>query len=726
MNRIIHELRRREVFRTAGLYVGICWIGIEVASVILPAFGAPDWILQALIIAVMIGFPIMIVFAWVYDVTSRGIEVTPDATETVVLPFGKSRGDLIVIGVLSVALIISVYLNITGRREPVLVETPDPLSVLVADFDNQTGDPLFDGSLEQTMMFGIEGASFITAYNRASALAKAEQLITDGKGGLGEDAARLVAVREGVQLVLSGEVSEDRGRYEFAIYVVEPDTGDEVIAVSETAGDKSEALGTVSELARRVREGLGDTSLKGAPITGTETFTAATLAAAKAYTKGQFLAYDGDYDGAIEQYRLAVDEDPRFGRAYSGWALAAFTLGRTDEAEELWQKALTFMDTMTDRERYRTLGLYYMAVSGNYPEAIESYEALVEKYPADGAGHNNLAVAYFSTLDFERALVEGQRVLDIYPSNLFYQQNYALYAMYASDFERAESRGRAVLAEDPSRFYSRLPVAIAELARGDAAAAEATYTEMAAVGDAGASLAATGQADIAQLKGNYEQAIDWLRPAIETDTAAGNNRGAAAKTIALAQALAASGESESVGEVITKALALNGGLAQQVPAALIYIEAGDVESASAIADELTGQVQAQRRAYGHMIRGILESRAGRHGQAVEAFREAIDEADFWLVRYYLGQAYLAAGAPVEALDEFDTCQDRIGEAAALFLDDSPTWRYTAELPYWRGRAQEAVGMTAGAKSSYGVYIASRPDDDPLVADARARMTRPSE
>ena len=74
MRKLILELRRREVFRTAGLYVGVCWIVIEVSSVLLPAFEAPEWIMRAIIILALIGFPITIVLAWIYDVTDEGIQ----------------------------------------------------------------------------------------------------------------------------------------------------------------------------------------------------------------------------------------------------------------------------------------------------------------------------------------------------------------------------------------------------------------------------------------------------------------------------------------------------------------------------------------------------------------------------------------------------------------------------------------------------------------------------
>ena len=721
MKKFILELRRREVFRSAGLYVGICWILVEGASIVLPTFGAPDWILRALIIAALVGFPVALVLSWIYDVTDQGVVVQPDATDTVIIPFGDRKGDFIVIGVLSVALIFSVYLNVTGG--PDVVETIEPISVLIADFDNQTGDPLFDGSMEQTMSFALEGASFITTYNRLAA-AKQVEKVRPGGGPLNEEAARLVAVREGIKLVLSGTVSEDSGRYEFVVHAVEPESGERIIEVKKRAADKAGVLGVISEIAGAVREELGDTSFKEESLRGTETFTAASLEAAKIYTEAQNLAYSGDYAAASDSYRKALDIDPNFGRAYSGWALAAFNLGRNAEAEELWQKALTFMDSMTDRERFRTLGLYYMAVSRNYPKAIESYSALVEKYPADGAGHNNLAVAYFATLNFERALAEGQSVLEIYPKNLFYQQNFALYAMYAGKFDAAEELAKKVIETDDGRYYAWLPVAIANLSRDDIEAAQSSYQSMAATGDPGASLAKLGLADIELYRGKYLRAAETLQQGIAADIAADNTRATATKNIALAEAFAGLDDTDASMQAIEEAMSVSGGLARQVPAALLYLKHGRVDKARSIAVELSQQVQTQRRAYGAMILGIIDSQAGKHIEALDKFSTAINLADFWLIRFYLGQVYLAAGSDVEALDEFEICMTRRGEASALFLDDLPTWRYVAPLYYWRGRAQRELGMEEAAKESLETFIRLRADGDPLAAYERQQIISP--
>jgi tetratricopeptide (TPR) repeat protein len=719
MNRFIRELRRREVFRAAGLYVGICWILIEGASVVLPAFDAPEWAMKAMIIAAVVGFPIMLVLAWVYDITDHGIVVQEEATDTVVVPFGGRRTDFVVIGVLSVALIFSVYLNVT--TDPVAMEQPDPVSVLIADFKNATGDPVFDGTLEQTLSIGIEGASFVTAFNRLAAKKQIEKLQPNGT--LDEEGARLIAVREGIKLVLSGEIREDDGRYLFSVRGVEPEMGEVLVEVEEKAKDRNGVLIAVAEATDEIREQLGDTSIEKDSLRSIETFTASSIDAAHDYTRAQNAAFLGDYDSAVELYKSAIDRDPDFGRAFSGWAVAAHHLGRAEEAEEKWKKALSLMETMTPRERYRTLGTYYMVVSGNYQKAIENFETLVEEYPADGAGHNNLAVSYFSTLDFERAMEEGARVLEIYPNSIFYKLNAALYSMYAGDFEASEAQGREVIAADESRYYARIPVAIAALSRGDLDGAKAAYRDMAATGKLGASHANLGLADVAIYEGLYPEAIALLNDGIAADSASGNQRAASTKYIALAEARQANGDgAESVADALNKAFEIHRGTSQMVAAARLYLELGQnyLGPGLAIAAELAAGLQPQQRAYAQLLRGIVDSKGDRHADAIDKFVAATKLSDSWLLRFELGKAYLRAGSYAEALDEFNSCEQRKGEASAVFLDDLPTWRYIAELPYWRARAQQEIGMSDAAKQSYAEFLAIR-NEGRLAEDARERQ-----
>ena len=676
------------MFRTAGLYVGIAWIAIEGASVLLPAFDAPDWVLRALIIAAIVGFPITIVLAWIYDVTDKGIEVQGDATDTVVVPFGGRKMDFIVIGILSVALIFSVYMNLTSG--PDAVENQEPVSVLIADFVNETGDPLFDGTLEQALQIGIESAPFVTGYRRDAALQLAASLgpVT----ALDEAAARLVAVREGVKLVMAGSIMEDDGRYQLYVRALDPKGGEILASAQVDARDKLEVLAAVGELAGDLREELGDDSLDREKLRISETFTAKSLEAAQAYAKAQSLQYNGKYEDSVDFYREAIEEDEHFGRAYSGLALSLGSLGRDDEADATWKLALQNLGSMTERERLRTLGLYYSRVTRNREKAIESYEALVEKYPADDAAHNGLAIQHFYTLNFDAALEAGGKLLEIYPGSVMGRSNYALYAMYAGDFDRAVAEAEKVRELDPSYFKAWLPVAMQALAAGDAAAARQAYEKMAAISGRGASTASLGVADVAMFEGDYAAAKPVLTDGIAADEASGSRYYAATKYIALAEAEFATGDVAAGLHALNQGLELSSRDAQKIPAALMYITAGELDRAREIAAALVSQLQPTSRAYGMMIEALVLLEQGEQVLAIDKLTAALNLADLWLVRYYRGRAYLTAGFAAEAMDEFTACMERTGEATAVFLDDLPTFRYMADLPEWLGRAQGGLGL----------------------------------
>ncbi|MDH4048501.1 MAG: tetratricopeptide repeat protein [Gammaproteobacteria bacterium] len=717
MNKFIRELRRREVFRTAGLYVGISWILIEVASVILPTFDAPEWMMRAIVMVAFVGFPVMLVLAWVYNITDHGIEVQADPTDTIVAPIGGRKMDFIVIGVLSVALIVSVYLNVISG--PAVVVEQEPISVLIADFDNTTGDALFTGTLEEALQIGVEGASFITTFQRATARQVANEINPGSL--LDEAAARLVAVREDIRYVLAGRIEESSGRYEFAVRAVDPRNGEVIADAKARAKSKLEVLTAVGELAGDLREELGDDAIDRERMAAKETFTAASLEAAKSYTTAQDLQDLGQDSEAVTHYAKAVELDPRFGRAYSGWALSAFNLGRTDEANELWDKALMYMDTMTERERMRTLGLYYSVVTRNYPKAVESYQALVEKYPADDSAHNNLAVLHFFMLDFQAALAEGRRVLDVYPKVAIYRGNYALYAMYAGDMETAVTEARKLVDTDPGYFKAWLPIAISALSAGDIAAARQAYQSMAAIGQQGASTATLGLAGTASYSGDFELARSILTEGIEDDVASGNQYIAAAKYIAIADAYAGEGKFAEAAEAADKALGVSDEEPWIIAAAMTYLAADRPERAQAIADRLGTELQPQSRAYGLMIKGLMASQQGRHVEAIETMTQGIALADLWLLRFGLGRVYVAAGYYAEALDEFMICQNRHGEAASLFLDDLPTYRYMVPLKYWLGVAQDGLGMKTAATESFRSYLALRPNGGAFVEDATRRL-----
>jgi serine/threonine protein kinase/tetratricopeptide (TPR) repeat protein len=608
-----------------------------------------------------------------------------------------------------------------SRGTAVQEERP-PLAILIADFENATNDASFNGTVEPSLGIALEGASFITTYPRANALKLATQL---GRSNLNEEAARLLSTRgEDINVILAGRIEANGGGYRIRVRAINPADGNEIRSVTADADSKQDVLQAVSELASTLRDEFGDTTSEAERRADVETFTASSLEAVREYTVGQDLANAGRDEEAITHYQSALAADANFGRAYSGLAVSAYKLGRSAEAEDAYKKAFAVADRMTEREKLRTFGAYYLQFTGNYDKAVENYGELAKRYPADKAGFSNLAMSHFYLLDFAKAMEAGRRAVELYPRIPTFRSNYALFAMYAGDFDTAAAEATKVLETDPKFHKGYLPIALQALQRGDLAGARAAYTKMAATGPAGASLAASGLGDLALYEGAYADAVTTLQSAVETDAQSRRTGAAVAKYAALGEAFVALGNTAEARKSAAAAEARSKSLDARVPAARIFLRAGSENDARRLADELAGQLQPQRRAYARILEAEMAMARRRFPDAVEALLESRKFADLWLARFDLGVAYVEAGAYAEAISELEAAQKRRGEAAAMFLDDWPTAHHLATLEYWLGRAHEGLTGAAGARSHYDAFlkIRSAASKDPLVLDARKRLT----
>ena len=595
----------------------------------------------------------------------------------------------------------------------------EPVSVLIADFANGTGDAMFDGILEQSLGVAVEGASFVTAYERRSALRVAAQL----KAGktLDEKVARVVAQREGVKIVLAGGIVPDGSGYRLSVRGINPADGSPTLSTEVRASNKNDVLTAVGRLGADIRKSLGDTKTARTPAAN-EMLSASSLEAVAEYIKGQELTRQARDEEGIAYFKRATEIDPNFGRAYSAWGTAAFKIGRSDEAEAQYKKALSLLNLMTKREQYRTLGAYYLA-RGNYLKAIDNYQMLVDEFPSDASAYNNLAVAWTNTRDLRKASENGRKALAIYPRNLLYRSNYALYALYAGDFTASANEAKNVLKEDPNFLTAYFTLAMTALARGEPDVARDFYQKVAGINARGASLANIGLADIAIVEGRAEEAIRLLNEGIAADDAAKNEAGATVKRMAVAETFELEGDLRAAVAGATGAVATLKTDPILVPASRIFAAARQQRDIDATVKILANQFEPQRRAYGRIVDALDYMSRERYVDAVDSLNAAKGFADLWLARFYLGVAYQTAGRHTEAISELLACHNRRGEAMSLFMDEVPTYRYLAPLPYWLARAQEGTGQIAQAKANYEAFLAQKkgPTKDPLVADARQRL-----
>jgi tetratricopeptide (TPR) repeat protein/tRNA A-37 threonylcarbamoyl transferase component Bud32 len=625
---------------------------------------------------------------------------------------------------IAAAMILAAIIVVAGLRllprAPETAEVPEALSVLIADFDNRTGEDVFTGVLEKATAIVVEDAPFVTPFKRGTAL-KAAEAIRPGATRLDEELARLVAQREGVNIVVSGSIAEENGKYLLSMTALDAVSGETVGDHQIETDDREEVLTAVGRLAGQTRKDLGDTDPEAIRRAAEESFTATTLEAAHGYVQAQDLLTAGHWQDAIDAFSKLVEAHPEMGRAYSGIAVALANMGRREEATEYYELAMSHIDHMTEREKGRTRGTYYL-MTRNYEKASEVYEQLAEAYPYDEAARVNLVLGYFYGRQMDRALVAAQDAVEGFPHSAMARANLALIAMYASDFETAKSQAERVIVDHPGYETAYVCLGLSQLALDDTAAAVESYERLAGVSDWGASLAATGLADIAIYEGRLDDAAAILEEAATVDLDGGNEAAAANKLFTLAHAELTRGRSEQAAAAARRAVEI--GQQEQVlfEAARVYLETDREDEALALAAQLAERLAPEPQAYATLIEGEIALVSGEPRRAVTLFREAQEILDTWIGRVDLGRAYLESGAYPEAHAELEAALGRRGEAASVFLDDVPSYHYLPPVHYYLGRTLEGLGSPA-AVEFYRAFLEIKVngEGDPLVGDARRRL-----
>ena len=595
------------------------------------------------------------------------------------------------------------------------------LSLLIADFENKTGDSVFNGTLEPMLSVALEGAPFITSYDRGQAKKVASHLQPNA-AGMDSRLAEVVAVREGVNVVLAGAVTRDGSGYKVSVTTLDPGTGKPLIRDEAIyAPNKQAVLGVAGQLAERIRKGLGDKTPTSVLQAQAETYTAGSMEAAHAYAVAQDLQLAGKWTEAIKAYSRAIELDPEMGRAYAGLAAMYSNLGKGQEAEKNYQQAMARIDRMTDREKYRTRSGYYLLMR-NEAKAMDELNGLVKQYPADTAGHANLALAYFYQRDMAKALEEQRHAISIMPSSVQQRSNLSLYELYAGDFEAAARDAQQTLQDNPKFEVGARTLALAKLAGGHLEDARQEYAKLQAMSPLGASMASAGLADLALYEGHLNGAVEVLKKGIAADVDAKNVESATNGRVNLALTEAALGARAEAESLAAQAVRDSRDQSVLYRAAQVFLALGLEARALQLAAPLEQRLENDPQHYAKLIAGEAQLRKGNIREAIGTFQAAQKLGDSWLGRFDMGRAYLEAGAFTEASSEFDICLSRRGEATSVFLDDIPSYHILPDVYYYQGRAREGL-HSSGAAESYNTFLENKSKDseDRLVADARRRL-----
>ena len=586
-----------------------------------------------------------------------------------------------------------------------------PMTVLISDFNNHTGDQVFTGTLESTLKLALEGASFISAYDRTRVRDLGLKAIS---GTFDEPKAEQIAASQGLNVVISGGLDRRGTAYQLSARAVQAVTGKILATAEASAPDKDQVLFAVTKLGSAIRKGLGDSTSESEQRLSMESLSAGNVEAVHEYATGLDLLSSGKFADSQAHLSRAVELDPNFGMAYATMASAARNQGRFQEAEQYIRDAIQRSGHMTERERYRTRGYLYFLTS-DYQKCVDEYGSLLQRYSADTGAYTNIAICLIQLHNVQKATEFDRRAVSILPKRPIYHANLAFDLVFSGDFQGAVKEADQTVKLGYVNGY--LLHAFASLGQEQIAQAVEDYKNL---GKAIPSDATTGLADVAAYEGRYSDAVKILESGIKDDLGGTkpDKDAAATKYWMLAHVQVLRNQKAAALQAAKLALENNTAFQTRLIAGQVYAALGEEAKAQELATGLGNELQVEAQAYAKLIQGEIALKNGDSRGAIKLFTDANNLLDTWIGRFDLGRAYLAAGAFAEADSEFDRCIQRRGEAVSLFVDLS-TYGYFPPAYYYQGRAREGMKAT-GFADSYKKYISIRgkAGEDPLLADAR--------
>jgi eukaryotic-like serine/threonine-protein kinase len=593
-------------------------------------------------------------------------------------------------------------------------------SLILADFVNHTGDPVFDTTLNQALQIDLEQSPVINIVSQEHLAQSVKYLGKPEDTPVTPAIAREIGEREGVKAILAGTIANLGKEYVVTLTAQNTATGDEIVSEQARSPDKEHVLDALSKAASGMRAKLGedlasikklDTPFGQATTTSLEAFRAYALGD-KAHVKGL------DIPDAEGHYLRAVELDPNFAMAYARLGVVSSNTGQVAKANMYFGKAYALSQHVSERERLYIAGHYNGVVTGNLPKVIETLQEAIQTYPGQADNYININVAYATMGQYEKALPYGQKSVEMQPEDSIASQN--LVADYVglnrmaeakAELERARKLG---LNTSTSDLVIRMQVFFL---LGDPQEVQRVMAQ--AAGRPDEFLATLALAGTQQFAGQYRAAAASSQHAFEQ---AGRAKAPDVQASALlfnAEARGLAGLCEGNGAVVERALSLDKSKQTQGLAILAAGVCANSRVLQPMAQELSSKFPEDtliQDVYIPLAQAFAELAGGRPQAAVDAAEPAKPFDANFPGSYAQGMAYLQLRDASHALSAFRAAMQSPGGCLA-----QPAPPFYAQAQLGLARAYAMGGDKANAKKAYEAFFVTWKDADsdlPMLVAAK--------
>jgi len=591
----------------------------------------------------------------------------------------------------------------------------DKDTIVLADFANSTGDPVFDDALKQALAVELGQSPFLNVLSGRKISETLQMMGRTANEHVTVDIGQELCLRTGSKVVVGGTISSLGSHYLIDLNAFACGTDDTLAKEQVEATSKEDVLKALSRASSGLRTKLGESLPSVQKFDVPIEATTYSLEALRTYSMAMAVKRRGGDAPSIPFFKRAIELDPNFPMAYAGLAVAYDNLSQPSLGLEYATQAYQLRDRVTEREKLRISAAYFRAV-GEVDKEAQTYDLWIANYPRDPVPHHNLGANYFNVGQYDRALAEFQEGTRLAPDHVISYANLGAAYLCLNRLDDARVAFDQALARRLDSGWLRENIYYLAFLRADTAEMQQQVAWSAGKpGDEDPML--SKQSDTEAYYGRLKKARDFSRRAVDSAVRADSKEAAAFWRLNAALREAELGNTASARRGVGTALALAPGRDAKVVAALTLARIGDVPRAKALAEELEKSYPTNtfmKLYWLPTINASIEISKGNSSQALLDLEAAAPYElggaatfiSYLYPAYVRGQAYLLAHNGNDATTEFQKVLDHRGIVVNFV---------TGSLAHLQiGRAYAMAGDTAKAKAAYQDFLTLWKDADPDI------------
>jgi serine/threonine protein kinase/Tfp pilus assembly protein PilF len=578
---------------------------------------------------------------------------------------------------IAVVALVAVYLFYFRSHHSPALSRKD--TVVLADFANTTGDPIFDDTLKTALSMTLQQSPFLNLLPENKVAETLQSMNASPDAKLTPEQARDLCQRAGAKAYIAGSIARQGSEYALGLKAADCRTEHLLAQEQFVAPDKEKILDTLGNAASRLRDDLGE------PATTLQKYdlplariTTSSLEALKAYTLGTIAGRQQGDAAALPHDQQAIQLDPNFAIGYLEIGEDYSGLGETGRASEYFTKAFQLREHASDRAKLAITAAYYLNATGELDKAARAFEEEIENYPGQCEGCVDLGIIYCAEGQFDKAIEITRRAQQLDPNRVPPYDNLASFYVASQRWNDAKQIIQDALAhklDDPQLHSALYALAFLEH-NSDSMAKDAMAKQLdwfrsnPAAENTGLALASDTEA----YAGHLTKARDLTEKAIASAIQNDNRENAAIWQAVAAQREAAFGYAAEADKAAAEALKISPtSQPAKSEATLAFAMAGSAARADLLIQELDKAAPLNTQTqelWLPTLRAQVELSRGNPLSAVHAFHAAStiefganlfsENLSCLYPAYVRGQAYLAAGQGSDAASEFQKVLDHDG------------------------------------------------------------------